>query len=112
MGAIRVDHFAGGQRLQKDHGSPDLAALMRDVADDFAGLQVADIAAADATALAVVAPQSPADASYVQAEATATADSIIELQATVDELVTQGNELKAAINAVAVSGHTILTTKA
>lgn len=37
MGEIREDHFAGGARLQDGHGEPDLASLLRDMADDLAG---------------------------------------------------------------------------
>lgn len=80
MAAITIHFGKGGVNLQPGHGDPSLATAMRDVADDFTGLQVADIVSADATDLA--------------------------------EALTLVNEIKGALNVVAPSGHTLLTTKA
>ena len=82
MAAITVNFGVGGANLTPggSAGTPSLADALRDIADDFTGLQSADIASIDATDLA--------------------------------EVLTLANEIKAALNAVAVSGHTLLTTKA
>ena len=54
MAAITPDFGYGGANLvpHLSGGEPSLAAALRDVADDFTGLQVAAIVSADATDLA------------------------------------------------------------
>jgi len=78
---------------------PDPASAGAPVADPLlTSASSAVTAAADAAALVVAPPPTPAGVGYVQAEATATADSIAELQATVGALVTLANDLKAKYN--------------
>jgi hypothetical protein len=56
MAAITTDFGYGGQNLvpYESGGAPTLAGALRDVADDFTGLQIAAIVSADATDLATV----------------------------------------------------------
>jgi len=54
MAAITTKFGSGGANLtpQNSAGTPTLAGALRDIADDFTGLQIAAIASADATDLA------------------------------------------------------------
>lgn len=52
MAAIRSDFGIGGSGLTpRGQGTPALAGILRDIADDLAGIKVATIVSADATDL-------------------------------------------------------------
>ena len=84
-------------------GSVDLFLIPPGDALGVVGAALASplIAAADIAAVVVTPPPTPANAAYVQAEATATADSIAELQTIAATLLTAVNELKADLNIAA-----------
>jgi len=53
MAVIKINFGEGGANLNpRGTGTPTLVTALRDIADDFAGFQVADIASPDATDLA------------------------------------------------------------
>ena len=92
-----------------DDGSVDLVVDVPDPAS--AGAPVADplIAAAAIAAVAVVPPPTPGGVGYVQADMTATANSIIELQTIAATLRTLVNELRTDVNILAAATNTLLT---
>jgi hypothetical protein len=49
MAVITTEFGAGGRGLTPGHGAPDLATVLRDVADDLAGGKVAAITSPDAS---------------------------------------------------------------
>lgn len=135
MGAIKVKHFEGGRRLQSggSAGSPDLASLLRDVADDLATLKTAvdavvppgDITAATPSSLtsplatdvtdgalgAFTDPPSAAEMAALRSLVNQLRTTVIELDtlttdmaARIGELITLITEIKTDVTAAVDAG--------
>ena len=97
MAAISERFGQGGVGLQPGHGDPDLATVLRDIADDLGTLVGAEVTATVGAALgAFTDPPSAGEMST--------------LRTRVNELITAVGQLKTAQNAR--EGATLLTTKA
>ena len=103
MAKISTHFGSGGAGLTPGgaSGTPDLATVLRDVADDLAGLHLA-------------APEGDDLAAVAQADAGAAWDGdaqalVNQLKATVNELVAAHNQLRALLAAQA--GAALKTTK-
>lgn len=100
MSTININSWGAGQAVGRGRsaGGDNLTTVLQEVADDFMGTKVQAILTGPAPNLSVAPPPTPANSTYLEVEATATADSIADLQDTVMQLTTLVNEMRTAIN--------------